>query len=103
MPFTGVAGQWNLISKLEGRGMIFSLECPTCKQKLKVSYRDMAARPEKVKCCLCGDAPPPDIMTAYQNVGKTLTQLYGCCDCGEDKSAKWLPQEVEMEKIKHGD
>lgn len=72
--------------------MRFSFECPKCNHSFQVGYSDLAKNPEAVKCCLCGDTPAPDIMTAYQNVGKTLVDLYGCCDCNDKKD--WLPKEI---------
>ncbi|BBB91982.1 MAG TPA: hypothetical protein PKA28_06100 [Methylomusa anaerophila] len=76
--------------------MIFSFECPSCKKTIEVSHQEMKKNPAVVKCRLCGDAPAPDIMTAYQNIGKTITELYGCCECSEDSSRKWLPKEVKL-------
>ncbi len=67
--------------------MQLTFECPACKKSFKVSHD----RLHDLKCCLCGDTPPPDIMTAYANVGRTLSELYGCCECGD--KVKWLPKE----------
>lgn len=72
--------------------MLFAFECPKCKNNFQVRYTELASNPETVKCCACGDAPAPDILTAYQNVGKTMLDLYGCCDCQEKKD--WLPKEI---------
>ncbi|MDR3564259.1 MAG: hypothetical protein P4N59_22875 [Negativicutes bacterium] len=72
--------------------MLFSIECPKCKNGFQVRYTELAKDPAAVKCCQCGASPAPDIMTAYQNVGKTMTELYGCCECGDKES--WLPKEI---------
>jgi hypothetical protein len=32
-------------------------------------------------------------MSAYQNIGKTLTELQGCCACPDNKG--WLPKEIK--------
>lgn len=71
--------------------MIFTIECPTCQKSFNVSHEELAQNHSAVKCCLCGNTPTPDIMTAYQNIGKTMTELYGCCDC----QPAWLPKEVK--------
>jgi hypothetical protein len=73
--------------------MLFSFKCPKCKNKFQVHYSDLAKDPQSLKCCVCGDAPPPDILTAYQSVGKTMADLYGCCDCNDKKN--WLPKEIQ--------
>jgi predicted Zn finger-like uncharacterized protein len=74
--------------------MLFTFECPTCKSKFQVRYIDLAKDPKALKCCHCGDTPAPDIQTAYQNVGKTMADLYGCCKCGDKKT--WLPKEIKL-------
>jgi predicted Zn finger-like uncharacterized protein len=68
--------------------MRFTFECPVCKKSFQVNHEELG----NVKCGLCGDAPPPDIMTAYGNVGRTMSELYGCCGCGDKE--KWLPKEI---------
>ena len=73
--------------------MNFTLECPTCKNDIRVNYKDVVENPSSFKCCACGTIPSPDIMTAYQNVGKTMMDLYGCCGCDDKKG--WLPQKIE--------
>lgn len=73
--------------------MMFAFECPGCKKPFQVRYVEMAKDPAAVKCCMCGAAPPPDIQTAYQNIGKTMTELYGCCECNDKKA--WLPKEAK--------
>lgn len=78
--------------------MEFTFECPHCKHVIRVSHEELATQPETVKCCLCGAAPPPDILTAYQHVGQTMTDLYGCCTCPEERD--WLPKEMREGKSK---
>ena len=73
--------------------MIFKFECPGCKKTFSVTHQDLAAGPAALKCCLCGDTPAPNIQAAYRNIGKTLVDLYGCCDCGPDRN--WLPKKIE--------
>lgn len=72
--------------------MLFTFECPKCKHQFQVEPSELAHQPEAMKCRICGDTPPPDIMTAYRNVGKTMSELYGCCRQGEKEA--WLPKEV---------
>lgn len=69
--------------------MRLTFECPVCKKNFTLCHEMLG----NVKCRLCGDAPPPDIQTAYANVGKTMSELYGCCDC--DGGEKWLPKELK--------
>ncbi len=73
--------------------MLFSFECPKCRSHFQVRSAELAKNPDAVKCCLCGDTPPPDIMAAYQHVGKTMTELRGCCECGGKQD--WLPKEIK--------
>lgn len=73
--------------------MDFSFDCPGCNKSFKVSHEDLATKTAALKCCACGTTPPPDIMTAYANVGKTMTELYGCCSCAPAKD--WLPKEIK--------
>jgi hypothetical protein len=68
----------------------FTFECPACKKNFQVGHKELAKG--QLKCCLCAHTPAPDIMTAYQNIGKTITDLYGCCECSDDKA--WLPKEA---------
>ncbi|MDR3590138.1 MAG: hypothetical protein P4N41_10835 [Negativicutes bacterium] len=75
--------------------MLFSFECPKCRNNFQVRSIELAKDPTAVKCCLCGEAPTPDIMTAYQNVGKTMTELSGCCECGDKQD--WLPKEIRRQ------
>ena len=70
--------------------MNFTVECPTCKKDFHVNSKEVAS---SFKCCECGTTPPPDIMTAYQNVGKTMADLYGCCESNDNKN--WLPKEIK--------
>lgn len=73
--------------------MDITITCPSCNKDFTVNHATLSERIEELKCCFCGDAPAPDIMTAYANVGKSITQLYGCCSCGPtDKS--WLPKDI---------
>jgi predicted Zn finger-like uncharacterized protein len=72
--------------------MLFNFECPKCKNNFALDSAVLAVNPAKVKCCACGDAPSPDIMTAYANIGKTMAELHGCCDC--DGQNGWLPKEI---------
>ncbi len=73
--------------------MKFTFECPTCQHSFDFSHEDLATNPKSLKCCMCGQTPSPDILTAYQNVGKTITDLYGCCECNTDKK-QWLPKKI---------
>lgn len=73
--------------------MEFTFRCPACKNVFTANHADLAADSRALKCCLCGNAPAPDIQTAYQNIGKTITELHGCCSCDQDKS--WLPLSVK--------
>jgi len=73
--------------------MEFTFECPVCKKSFMVNHQDLAKGDLALQCCSCGSAPAPDIMTAYQSVGKTLTDLYGCCGC-EDRQ-DWLPKDIK--------
>lgn len=73
--------------------MKFTLQCPACQSTMELSHEDLATKPQSIKCCLCGQSPSPDILTAYQNVGKTITDLYGCCSCDTEK--QWLPKEIK--------
>ena len=73
--------------------MKFTIECPACKKNFHVNYKEVAEKPSSLKCCTCGTTPSPDIMTAYQNVGRIMVDLYGCCDCDEKK--EWLPKAVK--------
>jgi|GEM_PF-2561306 len=77
--------------------MNFTVECPTCKKNFDVDATEVAEKPSSFKCGACGDTPAPDIMTAYQNVGKTMMELYSCCDSEEKKD--WLPKEMEIKKV----
>ncbi|HWQ60823.1 MAG TPA: MJ0042-type zinc finger domain-containing protein [Negativicutes bacterium] len=69
--------------------MIFTFRCPACQHEFQVNHADLVQGAAALKCQACGDAPAPDIQTAYQNIGKSLTELYGCCQ-NEDKQ-RWLP------------
>jgi len=73
--------------------MNFTVECPTCKKNFHINYKDVAKNPSSFKCGTCGTTPSPDIMTAYQNVGKTMMDLYGCCQCNDKRD--WFPQEIK--------
>jgi len=73
--------------------MNFTVECPTCKKNFHINYKEVAKNPSSFKCGTCGTTPSPDIMTAYQNVGKTMMDLYGCCQCNDKKD--WFPQEIK--------
>lgn len=73
--------------------MDLTIECPRCKKSFQVAHQDLAKRPDALTCCLCGNTPPPNIMEAYQNIGKTLTELQGCCTCPEEKG--WLPKAIK--------
>jgi len=75
--------------------MVFSSGRPSGKKTIDVSQQQIKKESGAVKCCLCGAAPTPDIMTAYQNIGKTITEVYGCCECGEDSGTERLPKEVK--------
>lgn len=70
--------------------MNFTIECPACKKNFHLNYKEIVAEPTSLTCCACGTAPTPDIMTAYQNVGKTMLELQRCCDCDDKKN--WLPK-----------
>ena len=69
--------------------MVFEFECPHCNHKITVTHEELAHTGE-VKCSKCGDMPRPDIMTAYQHVGKSLSDLYNCCSKEDDQN--WLPK-----------
>lgn len=73
--------------------MNFTIECPTCKNNIRINYKEVVENPSSFKCCTCGTTPSPDIMTAYQNVGKTMIDLYGCCECADKKD--WFPKEIK--------
>jgi len=77
---------------VRGMTMLFTFECPKCKNNIQVRSAELAKNPEAVKCCQCGDAPAPDIMTAYANIGKTMVELQGQCDCAEKTG--WMPKEI---------
>ena len=64
--------------------MNYSIECPICKNKFHVTSKELAENHSSFRCFACGTAPSPDIMTAYQNIGKTMADLYGHRD-DEDK------------------
>lgn len=51
-----------------------------------VNEEKLAPDAEKSKCRRCKELSTPDIMTAYQNVGESLSELYHCCSNGNDKS-----------------
>jgi predicted Zn finger-like uncharacterized protein len=70
--------------------MLFAFECPKCKATFQVRSLDMANNLASIKCGVCGDAPAPDILTAYQNVGKTMVELQGCCSA----TSTWLPKDI---------
>ena len=72
--------------------MEFTFECPVCKKSFMVNHQNLAQGDLALKCSSCGSTPAPDIMTAYQNVGKTLTDLYGC-GCGNQQD--WLHKDVK--------
>jgi hypothetical protein len=40
----------------------------------------------KKQCHICQDISIPDIMTAYEHVGESLSELYHCCSKENDKS-----------------
>jgi predicted Zn finger-like uncharacterized protein len=71
--------------------MRFTFECPACKNIFHVTHRDLAHGGQALRC-LCGNTPAPDILTAYQNIGKTMVELYDCCAGGQKG---WLPQEIK--------
>lgn len=71
--------------------MKFTFDCPHCKRSFEVDHTQLASG--SFNCCLCGSAPAPDIMRAYQSVGKTMVDLYGCCECNQ--STHWLPKEIK--------
>ena len=73
--------------------MNFTVECPTCKESYNINSKEVVGNPAIFKCCNCGTTPPLDIITAYQNVGKTMLELNGCCNC-EDKKG-WLPKAIK--------
>ncbi len=73
--------------------MEFTLECPKCKRTFQISHEDLAKKDFSLQCSNCGNVPTPDIMSAYQNVGKTLADLYGCCKSDEQKN--WLPKDMK--------
>ncbi|HEY3424604.1 MAG TPA: hypothetical protein VGL27_07395 [Negativicutes bacterium] len=73
--------------------MVFTFECPSCKKNFEATHEELTHNAEALHCCLCGKSPSPDIMTAYQNVGKTMTDLYGCCECGDNQN--WLPTAIK--------
>ena len=77
---------------VRGMAMLFTFECPKCQNNFQVRAAELAKNPEAVKCCLCGDTPAPDIMTAYANIGKTMIELSEQCDCAGRK--EWLPKEI---------
>jgi len=72
--------------------LLFSLECPKCKAPFQIRSADLAQDPSTIKCGICGNTPAPDIMTAYQNVGKTIVELQGCCSHGE--KGDWLLKKI---------
>lgn len=61
--------------------MKFTFQCPSCKHVFWAGRGepDGGVAPRRR---VCGDAPAPDIMTAYANVGKTLSELHGCDEAG---------------------
>ncbi len=65
----------------EDKIMLFTVKCPRYKKAAPVNYQEQAQNPADSECCLCSSAPSPDIMTAYQQVGKSMVELYGCCSC----------------------
>lgn len=71
--------------------MTFTFRCPSCSHVFQIHHTDLGDG-KAMRCRQCGDTPAPDIMTAYANVGKTLTELYGCCQAGRQE---WLPQKNE--------
>jgi len=73
--------------------MNFTVECPLCKKNFHVNYKEIAEKPSSLSCSACGTTPTPDIMTAYQNVGKTMMDLYSCCECEDKKD--WFPKEIK--------
>ena len=60
-------------------------QCPNCKKQNDVTFKEVAGKPLSAKCCECNTISPPDIMTAYQNIGKTMRDLKNCCN---DKDKK---------------
>ena len=71
--------------------MKFTFQCPSCKKKFDLDLKTLTHG--GLRCCMCGTEPAPDIMTAYQNVGKTMAELYECCE--EQEQPEWLPTKVE--------
>ena len=73
--------------------MNLTFECPKCKKKYQLNSNEVAEKSSPFKCSECDIIPPPDIMTAYQNVGKTMKDLSGCCDCNDEKDG--MPKEIK--------
>lgn len=73
--------------------MVFKQEDISCKPKIKIAKID-SAHNKIVKCHKCSiDLPKPDIMTAYQHVGQSLSELYKCCSNNDiDSSPPKHPQ-----------
>ncbi|MBP2650938.1 MAG: hypothetical protein H6Q74_1763 [Firmicutes bacterium] len=55
--------------------MPLTFECPQCHHNFNVDSNKL--KKHQGNESLGYDTPPPDIQTAYQNVGKTITELYG--------------------------
>ena len=62
-------------------------------------FAELAKKVAPLKCSSCGNVAAPDIQTAYENVGRSLSDL--CCCC-EKSAEQWLPKQVEtVKKEKH--
>lgn len=72
--------------------MKLTVECPECNADFKVDVEALAKKVAALKCTTCGTTATPDIQTAYENVGKSLSEL--CCCC-EENAKQWLPKQVE--------
>ena len=66
--------------------MNFTIECPVCKESYNLNYKDVIEKPSSFKCMICGTIPSPDIMTAYQSIGKTMAELYDYCEHDDKKN-----------------
>ncbi len=76
--------------------MKLTVECPECNADFKVDIDALAKKVAPLKCASCGMTAAPDIQTAYENVGKSLSDLCCCCD---EVAEQWLPKQVET--VKH--
>lgn len=79
--------------------MKLTVECPECSADFKVDVEALAKKVAPLKCTHCGAGAAPDIQTAYENVGKSLSELCSCC---EESAEQWLPKEVEAVKTVKG-